>query len=216
MAPDGKRLAIIRAMGGRDRLEFPVGNVLYQSDGFMIVPRVAPNGGRVAFLERVDGQESVVIVSAAGEKRIVAAGQNTTTGLALSAYGRDLVFTVVKNGSTTLRAAASSGDPRVITRMAGEWRLHDISREGRILLSQDHKRSYVMSGTTGDEIERDCRGTIGPSPSICRTMRVRYCSPRSAQRRAKRKRSIFAKWMAHLPSGWAMGKGGRCRRMAAG
>jgi DNA-binding winged helix-turn-helix (wHTH) protein len=154
-APDGKNLAIVRAMGGRDCLEFPVGNVLYQSGGFMVVPRVAPNGDRVAFLERAGGQESVVIVSAAGERTIVAAGQNAATGLAWSASGRELVFTVVKNGSTTLHAAAPGSDARVITRMAGEWRVHDISRDGRVLLSQDHKRSYVMSGTIGDAIERD-------------------------------------------------------------
>ena len=97
-APDGRGLAIVRAMGGRERLEFPVGNLLYESDGFMIIPRVAPNGDRVAFLERAGGQESVVIVSAAGERTIVAARQNDATGLAWSASGSELVFTVVRNG----------------------------------------------------------------------------------------------------------------------
>ena len=44
-APDGKTLAIVRDMGGKQRLEFPVGHVLYETDGWISHPRVSPKGG---------------------------------------------------------------------------------------------------------------------------------------------------------------------------
>jgi DNA-binding winged helix-turn-helix (wHTH) protein/Tol biopolymer transport system component len=67
--PGGGRLAVVRRMGGRDRLEFPIDRVLYESDGYIVCPRVSPDGERVAFLERASGAESVGIVKAPAKRR---------------------------------------------------------------------------------------------------------------------------------------------------
>ena len=40
-SPDGTGLAVVRRVKGRDRLEFPIGKVLYESQGFISFPRVA-------------------------------------------------------------------------------------------------------------------------------------------------------------------------------
>lgn len=130
-APDGKALAIVRRVEGNDRLEFPIGKVLYESEGYMALPRVSRNGDRVAFLERAQGQESVGVVNAAGEKQTIASGQNAESGLAWSQSGEEVFYTVVTGGSTALHAATGSGNQRLVTRMPGEWKLHDISRDGR-------------------------------------------------------------------------------------
>ena len=50
-SPDGKQLAIVRDMGGKNRLEFPIGKVIHETPGWISHPRVSPDGTQVAFLE---------------------------------------------------------------------------------------------------------------------------------------------------------------------
>jgi eukaryotic-like serine/threonine-protein kinase len=42
---------VIRAVDGVDRLEYPIGNVLYKSGGYVSDVRVSPSGERAAFFE---------------------------------------------------------------------------------------------------------------------------------------------------------------------
>ena len=50
-SPDGKELAAIHAVEGGDRIEYPIGKVLYKSEGYLTGLRVSPNGDLVAFAE---------------------------------------------------------------------------------------------------------------------------------------------------------------------
>ena len=154
-SPDGTSLAVVRRGKRRDRLEFPIGKVLYESQGFIIYPRVSRQGDAIAFLERWSGDESVGIVNLAGEKKTLASGQNNETGLAWSASGEEICFTVAKAGSTGLHAVTPSGNQRLVTLMAGEWKLHDIARDGRALLTRDHKRGEIIGLPPGETSERD-------------------------------------------------------------
>jgi hypothetical protein len=45
----GDELAIVRRVGGLDRLEYPIGNVLYETSGYISDPRISPDGKQVAF-----------------------------------------------------------------------------------------------------------------------------------------------------------------------
>ena len=49
-SPDG-RLAVVRSEGGRSRLEFPIGTVLYETAGWLSSPRFSAAGDRIAFHE---------------------------------------------------------------------------------------------------------------------------------------------------------------------
>ena len=69
-SPDGTELAIIHDVGGRDRLEFPIGKVLYEASGYLSDPRVSPDGRHVAFAEhpfRWDDRGTVKIVDRRGQ-----------------------------------------------------------------------------------------------------------------------------------------------------
>jgi eukaryotic-like serine/threonine-protein kinase len=129
--------------------------LLYESDGFITSPRVSRNGEGVAFLERVAGEESVGIVNASGEKKIIAVSEGAETGLAWPMSGEELAYSVVKGGSTTLHAVSPSGKRRLVAQMPGEWKLHDIARDGRAILTQDHNRSRIIARGPGDDSERD-------------------------------------------------------------
>ena len=48
-SPDGKSLAIVRDVGGKQRLEYPVGHVLYETDGWMSHMRISPKEIRSRF-----------------------------------------------------------------------------------------------------------------------------------------------------------------------
>ncbi len=62
-APDGKTLAIVRDMGGKHRLEFPVGHVLYETDGWISHPRISPKGDQIAFLDHTTHDDDRGVVS---------------------------------------------------------------------------------------------------------------------------------------------------------
>src|SRR5947209_10171894 len=43
---DALPISVIHAVAGRDRIEYPIGTVLYQTDGFLTSIRVSPKGDR--------------------------------------------------------------------------------------------------------------------------------------------------------------------------
>ena len=70
-SPDGTELAIIHGVNGQDRLEFPIGTVLYQGPGYLSDPRVSHDGKHVAFAEhpfRWDDRGTVKIVDRTGKQ----------------------------------------------------------------------------------------------------------------------------------------------------
>ena len=69
-SPDGSELAIIREANGKDRLEFPIGKVLYETAGYLSDLRVSPRGDRVALFEhpaKFDDRGAVIVVDQEGK-----------------------------------------------------------------------------------------------------------------------------------------------------
>jgi hypothetical protein len=68
---DGQSLAIAREVGVRHRLEYPIGKVLFETDGWIGHLRVSPKGDLVAFIDhpflRDDGG-SIAVVDRNGKK----------------------------------------------------------------------------------------------------------------------------------------------------
>jgi eukaryotic-like serine/threonine-protein kinase len=70
-SPDGKDIAAIHAVEDGDRIEYPIGKVLYKTAGYLTGLRVSPDGNRIAFIEhsRGDDQRGVLcVVDRAGRK----------------------------------------------------------------------------------------------------------------------------------------------------
>ena len=71
-SPDGTTLAVVHEVDGRKRLEFPLGKVIYEADGWIGNLRVGPKGDMLAFIDhpqpRDDGG-SVAIVDLAGKRK---------------------------------------------------------------------------------------------------------------------------------------------------
>ena len=132
-SPDAKTLAIVRDVEGRNRLEFPVGRVLYETVGWISYPRVSPKGDRVARLDhavRGDSGGSVVVVDKSGRKTEVSRGWGDLQGLAWS--GDEIWFTASKLGfRRDLHAVKLTGKARIVAQLGDNLTIQDISRQGR-------------------------------------------------------------------------------------
>src|ERR1700693_4718717 len=158
-ASDGVRLAIVRDVGGRNRLEFPIGKVLYQTAGWISHPRISPRGDLIAFLDhpvRDDDRGSVAVVDLSGKMRVLCSGWTTEEGLAWSTAGDEVWFSATRTGSArALQAVTLSGRLPLVANVTGTLTLHDISGDGRILLAHDNSRFGIIGLSPGETKERD-------------------------------------------------------------
>jgi eukaryotic-like serine/threonine-protein kinase len=140
-SPDHSSLAIVRYVNGRDRLEAPIGNVLYQSAGWVGCPRVSPNGKLVAFIDHAftnDDGGSVDVVDMSGTKQVLSAGWVTVRGLAWSPSGQEVWFSANKSdGSGEIHAVSLAGRERLVWRQPTDIALTDISSDGRVLFVEN-------------------------------------------------------------------------------
>ncbi len=160
-APDGATLAVVRRVEGRHRLEFPIGKVLYQTEGWISHARVSPDGKLVAFLDHPvfgDDLGSVAVVDRAGKSRVLSSGWISAQGLAWIPSGREIWFTASERGNARglwSVAASGGGGARLLLRMAGVMLLQDIYRDGRVLLNHDTGQLRTMCLPPGESTERD-------------------------------------------------------------
>ncbi len=159
-SPDGNSLAVVRNVGGRDRLEYPIGKVVYESSGGWIsYPRVSPKGDYVAFMDHPnqgDDGGSIAIVDASGHKTALTREWYGTQGLAWTPDGREVWFTASELGLFHyITAVTLSGKQRLVTRVPGSLVIFDIWQDGRVLLARADRRREVMSLSGGEAKERD-------------------------------------------------------------
>jgi DNA-binding winged helix-turn-helix (wHTH) protein len=139
-APAGDRLAIVHAVDGTNRLEFPIGTVLTTTPGWFSGVRVSPRGDQIAFIEhpvRNDNRGSVKITDLAGHARTLSGEWTNVGGIAWHPSG-EIWFTAARDGAPkSLWAISPSGGFRPVTQIAGAMSLRDISPEGDVLISRD-------------------------------------------------------------------------------
>ena len=158
-SPDGSDLAIIRMADGKDRLEFPIGKVLYETAGYLSDLRVSPRGDRIALFEHPrqwDDRGSVIVVDRAGKRTSLSGDYWGEQGLSWSRAGDEVLFTASTEGiAQTVYGIDLSGHRRVALSSAGGLTMHDISRTGRWLVTRDDLRYEISALAPGASAERD-------------------------------------------------------------
>ncbi len=158
-APDGASMAIVRRVGGKDRLEYPMGKVLYETAGWVSHPRTSSDGKTIAFIDHPferDDAGSIATVDQSGNKKTLTEQFVSAQGLAWSSRGNEVWFTGTTSGSSReLRAVSLAGKERLVYLGTGTLTLHDISKDGRVLFSRDDLRAGMIALAPGEKKERD-------------------------------------------------------------
>jgi Tol biopolymer transport system component len=146
-APDGKTLAVVHEVGGKHRLEFPIGKVLYETPGWIRLARVSPKGDRIAFMDlpvRGDNTGTLAVVDLFGKKTRVF--ERGGTGLAWSPSGDEIWM----NTGNALRAIKLSGEQRVIARVPGGFPIQDVTPDGTVLATLSSIRREIEGIGAGE------------------------------------------------------------------
>ena len=158
---DASDMALTRQVKGKYRLEFPRGTVLYESGGWLDYMRISPNGKYIAFADMgsVDGDAgSVVVVDRTGKVILHTPTFVSVEGLAWSPSG-DEVWAGVANThagwADTIVGISLNGKQRNVYRVPGMLRLHDATRDGRVLFSRESWRTGTLFRGPHDAKDRD-------------------------------------------------------------
>ena len=158
-SPDGSSLAVIREVGGKDRLEFPAGKVLCETGGYLSDLRFSPRGDRLAFFEhpvRWDDRGLVAAVDLGGHKTVLADGFWGEEGLAWSSDGSEVLFSAGKSYSDFgVLAVTLSGRRRTALESAGGLTIRDVRPDGRWLATRDDSLQAMPVLLAGQTAERD-------------------------------------------------------------
>ena len=147
-SPDGKSLAVVRYAGGKNRLEFPAGKVLYESSPLYPRISVSPSGDRVAFVYRFN----LYVTEPGGRVRDL---RERAREIAWRRATNEIWFNSVAGGTTELFAVVPGRPRRRVTTLPGDFVLHDISAEGRVLLGRISESSEILGDFPGEAHPRN-------------------------------------------------------------
>lgn len=163
-SPDGSKLLVTHYLGDRCALEFPPGKVLYETTGgaWLSHPRFSPRGDQIAFLEHPlgggdDDAGLVAVIDLAGHKKTLSGEFASISGLAWDPAANAIWFSGSEQltGGTALFRVTTAGRQRLIRQESSDITLHDVSRDGRMLLTRDVLRGDVFGRIYPDKAERE-------------------------------------------------------------
>jgi WD40 repeat protein len=158
--PGSAELCVVRRVGGRDRVEFPLGHVVHESKGYVSHARVSRDATRVAFLDHSrygDNRGRVSVATRDGKVSFLGEEWISSEGLDWSADGTEIWFTAVMPGEpSSLRAiSVSGGEPRLVWQAPQHLVLMDVAPDGRVLLASGSVSSFIASKAPLETRERD-------------------------------------------------------------
>ena len=145
-SPDGSRLAAVRNLGDRRRLEYPLGTLLYESPHDLLNPRISPDGKRVALWEGLGRRYALIVVDEGGTARTLSPGWNDWWYLAWSPDGKEIWYGATSSGHLSeVYAVDLEGRRRTLYAGPGAYDVHDIAADGRALLGSVKQRDWSQA-----------------------------------------------------------------------
>ncbi|MBZ5568857.1 MAG: serine/threonine-protein kinase [Acidobacteriia bacterium] len=156
---DGKEFAVVRSAGGKQRLEFPIGKVRFETPGWISDVRISPDGRRIAFFEHPDVPDDrggVMVLDTQGGAHRLTPFYSTGRGLCWTPDGKEIWYTASLQGEDDgLYAVTPTGVTRTVLRSPTELVIEDISTSGRVLLESVRYQIEVGLKRSGDKSTRD-------------------------------------------------------------
>ena len=157
--PDGKSIAVIREVEGKNRLEYPIGKVLCETVGWMSHVRVSPRGDLVAFFDhplRWDNRGTVAVVDRQGHKKTLTRVYDSEEGLTWSSSGSEIWYSSGYGlGGNGVLAVTPAGRTRLVYQGVGDMAIFDAARDGRVIMSRALNQREMLFGRSGEPRERD-------------------------------------------------------------
>jgi len=164
-SPDGSAFAIVRRVDGLDRLEYPIGTVLYTSPGYLSDVRISPDGTRVLFMDHhTEGDDRGWVRIVDRDKQIATvAGEFTSTqGTAWSHDGRTVFFSGAAGNQNLIVWSAAApragvGEPArtQLLSVPGEMAVLDAAADGSLLTNGSNRNYRVGVKLRNESAERD-------------------------------------------------------------
>jgi serine/threonine protein kinase/Tol biopolymer transport system component len=137
-------LAVVHRVPGHQRIEYPIGHVLYQSEGWISHIRFSPKADKIAFINHPvswDDRGTLEVVELAGSVHKLHDSWDSAAGVAWAPDGREIWFTAAHNGyARALLASDLKGRLRTVLTVPSGMTLQDIAPDGRVLVSLDAER----------------------------------------------------------------------------
>jgi eukaryotic-like serine/threonine-protein kinase len=153
------KLAVVRDVNGHSELEYPVGDVLYQSGGWISNIRFSPRGDQIAFMDHPalwDERGVISVVDLSGHVRTLSKELGDERGLAWRPDGKEIWFSATAKGNTlNLMAIALSGKIRTLLDLPVGITLQDMASDGRVLVALDSSRLAMAFTTLGSKQDVD-------------------------------------------------------------
>jgi len=150
-APSSETLAVVHRSGNRNRVEFPVGKNIFETEGVVLNhPRVSPKGDRIAFKDWTD----LFVVDAGRAARGLRS--KDAWEIAWSPVTGEIWYDGHQEGrGTEIRAISPSGRDRLVGTLSGDHILYDISADGRVLLGRNAEVHEIFGRFPGEGPERN-------------------------------------------------------------
>lgn len=157
-SPDGN-LAIVHILNGRQRLEYPIGKVLYETAAWISSPRFSRAGDKIAFVDhttQTDSRGTIAVIDLEGHKQALTPEWEDLLGIAWSPNGEEVWFAGAEKGlEEHLYAVNMSGRQRLVLNVPGRLALQDILPDGRVLLVASDFRLRMRGRAAGAAREQD-------------------------------------------------------------
>ena len=155
-APDGANFLIVRVSGSRQRIELPIGKVLYETENQVPLARLAPDGRRIAFFEILPDSAVNLNLLDSGRTRTLISRWRDPAGLAFPTGGNDIWFSASHDDNPpAIHAVDLSGKIRPVLELTEGAVVCDISPAGRVLFTAHDRRAAMIGLEPGQTAERD-------------------------------------------------------------
>ena len=158
---DGQQFAVVRKPEGPQQLEYPIGKVLFKTNGYISHLRISPDGSQVAFLEHPlfgDDRGYVAVANADGSTRRLTAEASAVDGLAWSADGREIWYAATgteHSPGRTVHAVTLDGKSRSVFAVPGDITVWDLAAGGRLLFTHENIDSVQLVASPATASERN-------------------------------------------------------------
>lgn len=146
-------LAAVISGDGHSRLEYPIGKVLYETNGWISNIRFSPHGDRIAFMNHPalwDNRGTLCVTDLGGHVQTLTPEYESEQGLAWR--GNEILYTAVEKGtSLNLMAVTPSGKIRALLDLPMGLTLQDVSPDGEVLVALNTKRLAMAFSTLGNK-----------------------------------------------------------------